>query len=147
MQHLVLVGLSYREIQQVEAVVCLEVEVCLAEVEGEETCLCLSQRYLHLAHLHYLVRLVGVDTQCLSAVHDIFPESESHVHYALLGLLVVDGVVVYGACHARDVRVEPCVVCLPDHLLYYDRHLLLVYDIARGCHVSLGVFIVDRGID
>ena len=33
------------------------------------------------------------------------------------------------------------------HLLYYHRHLLLVYKVLRGGHVSLGVVIVNGGID
>ena len=34
-----------------------------------------------------------------------------------------------------------------DDLLQYDRHLLLVYDIAGGCHVGFGVAVIDGGID
>ena len=147
MQHTVLVRLADREVEQVESVVRLEIELCLREVEREESCLCLPQRHLHLAELHDFVRLAWIHAQVHSSVNDVFPQSEGDVHDAVLRLLVVDGVVVHRARHARDMRIEACAVCLSHHLLYDDRHLLLVYDIACRRHVCFRILVEDRGID
>ena len=131
----------------VEAVVDLEIVAHMCGVERVEACLCLAQSGLQLARLQHLVRMIWRHAQRLSAVHDILAKTQGQRRYAVFSLLVANGIIVDGAQHAADVGIEASVILLAHNLLQDHSHLLLVYDVARGCHVGLRVFIIDRGID
>ena len=146
-QRAVLVGFLHLKLEDVEAVVNLKVAVNALHVERIELRLGLLQGRFHLAGLQHLVRVVRTYAQRLSSVNDILAQSERQARNAFLRLLVAYGVIVYRAQHARHVRIVTVAVLLANHFLQYDGHLLLVDDVARGCHISLRVLIIHRGVN
>ena len=147
LQAAICLSLFHLQLENVKAVVHLEVFAYVLHIESIELCLGFTQGHLQLAHLQHLVRMERTDAQGLAAVDDVFSQAERQGGDALFGLLFPDGIVVQGAEDTRDVRVETAAVVLACHLLENDRHLLLVDDVARGSHVGLGVAVVDGGID
>ena len=91
--------------------------------------------------------MVGADAEGQAAVDDVLAQTEGEADDAFVGALIVDGIVVERASHARDGRIEARAVLLPHDLLDDDGHLLLVDDVARGLHVGFRVLEVDRSID
>ena len=141
------VGILHFEGLDVETVVNLEVGTGVGGVEGIELGLRLAQGYVHLAGLQHLVGVVGRHAQGLSAVDDVLAQSQCQARYALLGFLVADGIVVERAQHAADIGIVVVAILPAHHGLQYHSHLLLVYHVLCGGHVSLGVAVVNRGID
>ena len=146
-ERLVLVGLADAQVQNVETVVHLEVIAYMRHVEGIEARLRLLQRRVHLGGLQHLVGMVGRHTQRLSAVDDIFSQTEGQRRDAFLSQLVANGIIVQRAQHAREGGIEAGAILLAHHLLQDDGHLLLVDDIAGGSHIGLRVLIINGGID
>ena len=109
--------------------------------------LCVAQCHFHFAHLQHLVGVCGAYAQALSAVHNVFAQSQGQVYGALFGLLVADGIIVDAACHTADDRIETCVVLLAHHFLQDDGHLFLVNHVAGGGHVVLAAAVEHAGID
>ena len=139
-------GVLDTEFEDVEPIVDLEVFAHVLHVERIELGLCLAQRSLHLARLQYLMRMIGRNAQRLSSIYDILAQTQRERGDTLVGLFVADGVVVDRPQHTREVGVEAVAILVAHHLLQYHRHLLLVYHVARGGHVCLGVAVEYRGI-
>ena len=59
LQRAILVGLLDAQLEDVEAVIDLEVVADMTHVQGIEPCLCLTQCRLHLAGLQHLGGVVG----------------------------------------------------------------------------------------
>ena len=146
-QRPVLVGLLHAQIEDIKAVVDLEVVAHMAHIEGVEARLRLPQGDIHLAHLHHLVGMVRADTERLSAVDDIFPQSEGQAGHTFFARLALQRVVVQRTQHTADVGIVAIAVALAHHLLQDDRHLLLVDDVRCGRHISLRILEIDAGID
>ena len=146
-ERLVFVSLLHLQFQNIETVVHLEVVAHMRGVESVELGLCLAQRRLHLARLQHLIGMIGRHAQRLSAVHDVFSESQRERGNSVLSLLVAYGIVVERAQHTAEVGIITVVVLLANHLLKYHSHLFLVDDIARGGHVSLRVTVIHGRID
>ena len=72
LQRTVLVGLLDAQLEDVEAVVHLEVVAHMTHVQRIEACLGLAQCRFHLRGLQHLVRVIGRDAQRLTAVDDVF---------------------------------------------------------------------------
>ena len=90
--------------------------------------------------------MIGRNAQRLSSIYDILAQTQRERGDTLVGLFVADGVVVDRPQHTREVGVEAVAILVAHHLLQYHRHLLLVYHVARGGHVGLGVAVEYRGI-
>ena len=147
LQGAVFVGLLDTQVEDVEAVIHLEVIADVRHVKRIEAGLRLPQCRLHLRGLQHLMGMMGRDAQRLATVDDVLAQSEGQRGDALLGLLVADGIVVERAQHAAERRIEAGAVLAAYDLLQDDGHLLLVDDIRRGGHVGLGVLVVDGGVD
>ena len=142
----VLVGLLHSQVLDVESVIDLEVLAHVGHVEGIESRLRVPQCCLHLARLQHLVWMIWANPQRLTAIHDIFSESQGKTCYSLLSLLVADGIVVDGAQHTAEVGIVVVAILMSHHLLQYHRHFLLVDHITRGSHIRLRVLVIHRGI-
>ena len=135
-----------RQTSQVEGIVCLETVGQVLQVEGQEVALRFAQGRFRAAQLQNVFRVGGRETQGLSAVHDVFPQSHGDVGNTLFGLFVADGVKVQRARHTGERGVEHPSVGLAHHLLQHNGHLLLVYEVLRGREVRLAVAVEHRGI-
>ena len=140
------VGLLHFQFLDIETVIHLELRARMLHIEGIETCLRLLQGDVHLAHLQNLRGMIGTNAERLTAVNDIFTQSEGQRGNSFLGSLVVDGIIVQRTQHAGDIRIIMVSVLLADHFLQDDGHLLLVNHIGGGCHIRLGVLVIDGGI-
>jgi len=89
----------------------------------------------------------GRETQPHVTIHDIFPQSEGHVHDTVFRLFIPDGIVVDGTGHTRDAGIKELSVLRADDLLQHDRHFLLIDEILRGSHIGFAVFVEHRRID
>ena len=91
--------------------------------------------------------MIRTDTQRLSTVYDILSESEGKTGDTLLRLLISQRIIVDGAKHTAEIRIEMVAILLAHHLLKDYRHLLLVYHVARSSHIRLGILEIHRGVD
>ncbi len=146
LQFAVLFRLAHGMVAQVEAVVGLEREIDMVEVECQKARLRVLQRNVCLAHLQYLVGMIGRETQTDASVHDVFSKSQCQTDGSLLGLLVVQRIVVQAACHATHCWIEAALMLVSHHFLQDDRHLLLVDDVGCCGHIVLGGAIENAGI-
>ena len=135
------------ELQQIETVVQREVLTHILQVERIELGLRFAEGDFHFAGLQHLIRVIGTDTECQSAVHDILAQAERQTHRTLLGLFIADGIIVERTGHSRNGRIEAVAILRSHHFLNDDGHFLLVDDIAGGLHVCLAVAIEYRSID
>ena len=149
-----MVGITYGYFLQIEGIIHLKSQhiahflmFTRLHIQRIEFRLSLSQSNLHLTRLQHLIGMVRTDTQTKSAIHDIFAQSESQFHNALVGLFVTHGIVVDATSHTRNRRIKTTLIFLPDHLLQDDRHFLLVNHIRRGNHIVLTGTIEHAGID
>ena len=136
----------HAELEDIESVIHLEVIAHVLHVEGVELGLGIAQRHLCLGSLQHLMRMIRTDAEGLTAIHDILTQSEGKTGYTLLCLLIADRIIVERTEHATHRRIIAGAVVLAHHLLQDNRHLLLVDDVAGGCHVCLGIAIEYRGI-
>ena len=143
----VLVGLLHPEVQDVEAVIHLEVVAHVAHVQSVEAGLGLFQCRIQLRGLQHLLGVIGTHAQRLSTVHDILAQSQCQRGDTLFRQLVAYGVVVQRAQHPREGGIETLAILFAHHLLQYHRHFLLVYHVRRSRHIGLRVLVVHRGID
>ena len=142
----VLVGLLHSQVLDIKSVVHLEVLAHVGHVQGIESRLRVPQGSLHLACLQHLVGMIRTHAQGLSAIHDIFSQSQCQTCNTLLSLLVADGVIIDRAQHTAEVGIVVVAILMSHHLLQYHSHLLLVYHIARGSHICLRVLVIHRCI-
>ena len=144
-----LVGLSvfHLQFQDIESVIYLEIFHYIAHVQGIETGLGFPQGNLRFAGLQHLVRMIRAYPERLASVHDILTQSQGQIGNAFLRGLITNGIIIERAQHAAHIGIVMVAVGVANHLLQDNGHLLLVDDIARGRHVSLGVTIVNRGIN
>ena len=146
LQRAVGIGHFDGQAQEIEAVVHREVLAHVLQVEGAEARLRFAQRHLGVGRLQHARRMSRTDAQRAAAVHNIFAQAEGETHRALFGALVVEGIVIERAPHARNVGIEVVAVAAADHFLQHHGHFLLVDHIARGLHVGLRVLEIDRSI-
>ena len=73
----ILLRFANRNLNQIKTVVHFEFLIAFLFLgsEGKETGLCISERYFHLTHLKYLMRVIGTDAQAYTAIHNIFSKS------------------------------------------------------------------------
>ena len=92
------------------------------------------------------MRMIRTDTQGLTTIHDILTQSEGETGYAFLCLFISYRIIVERTEHTTHCWVETGAIILSHHLLQNNRHLLLVDDVAGGCHIRLGITIEHGGI-
>ena len=90
----VLVGLLHSQVLDIKSVVHLEVLAHVGHVQGIESRLRVPQGSLHLACLQHLVGMIRTHAQGLSAIHNIFSQSQCQTCNTLLSLLVANGVII-----------------------------------------------------
>ena len=91
-QGTVCVGLLQAQARQVERVVDRKLFRQVLQVERIKTGLRFPKGEIHRTHLQDIVRVTRGETQCLSAIHDIFTQSEGDIGNAIFRLLVADRV-------------------------------------------------------
>ena len=146
-QRVILLGIAHREFEQIEAVVNREILFAPLHVQRIKAGLCIAQRQVEGAGLQYLVRVPGREAQTAAAVDNVFAQTDSQIDHAILGLLVIDGIVVDRAPYPGKRRVIAVAILVAHHLLQDDGHLLLVDDVGGGRHIGLAVGIEYRGVD
>ena len=145
----VLLGFANGDSYQVESIVYLEflIAFLLLCPKGKEMGLCVTEGDFHLAHLQYLVRMIGADSQADSTVHNVFTQSHCQRYSTLFGFLISNGVVVDAACYTAYDGIETISVLFANHFLQDNSHLFLIDDIAGGRHVVLASLIEYAGVD
>ena len=91
--------------------------------------------------------MIRTYTQRKSTVNNVFTKSQRQAYSTLFGLLVVDRIIINRARHTRNGRIIAVSILSTYHLLQYNRHLLLVDNIAGGLHIRLAVLIIYRGVN
>ena len=146
-QRTVVFGLFHLEFQNIKALIDLEITTRVHHVKRIEMGLCLLQGEFQFTRLQDLLRMVGRHAQRLTAIDDVFSESERKVGNALLGLLVADGIVVERAQNAAEGRIVAVAVLQTGHFLQNHGHFFLVDDVRRGGHIGLRIAVEHRRID
>ena len=146
-QGTVRIGFLQSQSLQVKRIIDRELFCQVLQVECIETGLRLPESKIHRTHLQDIVRMTGRETQRLSAIYDIFTQTEGNIGNSVFRLFVTDRIEIQRTGHAGDSRVEMIVVTVADHFLQDDRHLLLIDQVGRGSHISLTVTIKDGSIN
>ena len=76
LQRTVFVGFSHREFQEIESIVYGEILTHILQIEGIKSGLRFAQCHFSVRHLQHFSRMMGTDAQGLSAIYNIFSQSE-----------------------------------------------------------------------
>ena len=140
-------GFFHRKVQQINTVVGANFEMLAGQVEGIKGVLCFTQSHIGGGELQQLLGVSGRKPQRVTAINNIFTQSESHVGDAFVGQLGSNRIKINGSCHARNGRIKSVAIPRPAHLLQHDAHLLFVDDVERGRHVGAAIMVICRGIN
>ena len=139
-------GILHAQPRDVESVVNLKVIYCLGGIDGIECGLCVAQRQVERTGLQHVAWMLWRKAQRHAAIHYIFAQSHCYLANAVFGALFIHRIIVKRASHARERWIVISFVILTHHFLYDYRHLLLVDNVAGGCHIRLAVGEEHRGI-
>ena len=134
------------QLEDVETIVYLKILSHVSRVEGIELRLSLAQRLFQFTGLQDMMRMIRGHTQSLTAIYDVFTQSQSQRGNALLGLFVANGIIIQRAQHTTYLGIIVRTILLAHHFLQDNRHFFLIDQVASSRHVSLGIMIEHRCI-
>ena len=145
-ERLVLDSILDSQFLNIKPIIHLEVFTHMLHIEGIKLGLGLPECLVDLRSLQHLVGMIRTYPKGLPTIHNVFAQSESQTGNTFFCRFVTYRIIVERTEHATHRGIKTGAIVITHHLLQDDCHLLLVDDIARCGHISLGIAIEHRGI-
>ena len=117
------------------------------QIKGIESFLGFFNGHFGRRQLNHFLRILGRKAQAHAPFHNVFAQTQGHVHHAFFGTFGRDGVEIDRTAHARKGGVEAVVVGLSHNFLQNNTHALFVDEVEGAGHVGLAGFVIHRGVN